>query len=107
MGLLEKMKTDILVGDGAIGTLLYERGIEHQCFEEINISQPEQVVSIHKEYLRAGANVIQTNTYAANRLKLSKYGLDSRTAEINRRAVALAKQAAENQAFVVGTIGGI
>ncbi|TSB46891.1 bifunctional homocysteine S-methyltransferase/methylenetetrahydrofolate reductase [Alkalicoccobacillus porphyridii] len=107
MGLLERLKTDILVGDGAMGTLLYERGIEHQCFEEINITQPDQVISIHREYLQAGADVIQTNTYAANHLKLSKYGLEERTAEINRRAVALAKQAAADKAYVVGTIGGI
>ena len=107
MDLLERLKNDILVGDGAMGTLLYERGIEQQCFEEINISQPEVIVSIHKEYLNAGAEVIQTNTYAANRLKLSKYGLEDKTAEINRRAVALAKQAVEQKAFVVGTVGGI
>ncbi|MDQ0205895.1 bifunctional homocysteine S-methyltransferase/methylenetetrahydrofolate reductase [Alkalicoccobacillus murimartini] len=107
MGLLERLKTDLLVGDGAMGTLLYERGIEQQCFEEINISHPEEIISIHKEYLQAGANVIQTNTYAANRLKLIKYGLEDKTVEINRRAVALAKQAAQNQAFVVGTVGGI
>jgi homocysteine S-methyltransferase len=90
-----------------MGTLLYERGIEQQCFEEVNLSHPEEIISIHTEYLLAGADVIQTNTYAANRLKLSKYGLEDKTAEINRRAVALAKQAAENRAFVVGTVGGI
>ncbi|MGN7311193.1 bifunctional homocysteine S-methyltransferase/methylenetetrahydrofolate reductase [Alkalicoccobacillus gibsonii] len=107
MGLLERLKQDVLVGDGAMGTLLYERGIEQQCFEEVNLSHPEEIISIHTEYLLAGADVIQTNTYAANRLKLSKYGLEDKTAEINRRAVALAKQAAENRAFVVGTVGGI
>jgi methionine synthase / methylenetetrahydrofolate reductase(NADPH) len=107
VGLLERLKQDVLVGDGAMGTLLYERGIEQQCFEEVNLSHPEEIISIHTEYLLAGADVIQTNTYAANRLKLSKYGLEDKTAEINRRAVALAKQAAENRAFVVGTVGGI
>ncbi|MBM0064620.1 bifunctional homocysteine S-methyltransferase/methylenetetrahydrofolate reductase [Alkalicoccobacillus gibsonii] len=107
MGLLERLKQDVLVGDGAMGTLLYERGIEQQCFEEVNLSHPEEIISIHTEYLLAGADVIQTNTYAANRLKLSKYVLEDKTAEINRRAVALAKQAAENRAFVVGTVGGI
>ncbi|MFK3936255.1 bifunctional homocysteine S-methyltransferase/methylenetetrahydrofolate reductase [Alkalihalobacillus sp. NPDC078783] len=107
MGLLERLKQDVLVGDGAMGTLLYERGIEQQCFEEVNLSHPEEIIAIHTEYLLAGADVIQTNTYAANRLKLGKYGLADKTGEINRRAVALAKQAAENRAFVVGTVGGI
>lgn len=107
MELLERLKKDVLVGDGAMGTLLYERGIEQQCFEEVNLSHPEEIISIHTEYLLAGADIIQTNTYAANRLKLGKYGLEDKTPEINRRAVALAKQAAENRAYVVGTVGGV
>jgi homocysteine S-methyltransferase len=106
LNLLEKLKSEILVGDGAMGTLLYEQGID-QCFEEVNLTKPEQILDAHRSYVEAGANVIQTNTYAANRLKMEKYGLADKVAEINRVAVKLARQAANEQVYVVGTIGGV
>ncbi|WP_100407186.1 bifunctional homocysteine S-methyltransferase/methylenetetrahydrofolate reductase [Bacillus solitudinis] len=106
MNLLEKLKKETLVGDGAMGTLLYEQGID-QCFEEVNITDPNRIIDAHRAYVEAGANVIQTNTYAANRLKMDKYGLAKRITEINRSAVYLARQAAEKKAYVVGTVGGI
>ncbi|MEB2274011.1 bifunctional homocysteine S-methyltransferase/methylenetetrahydrofolate reductase [Bacillus sp. ILBB4] len=106
MGLLEDLKSKILIGDGATGTLLYSHGID-SCFEELNITKPEEVTRIHRAYVEAGANVIQTNTYAANYQKLARYGLEDSVKDINVAGVKLAKQAAKDQAYVVGTLGGI
>ncbi|MCU7745372.1 bifunctional homocysteine S-methyltransferase/methylenetetrahydrofolate reductase [Priestia megaterium] len=106
MGLLEDLKSKILIGDGATGTLLYSHGID-SCFEELNITKPEEVSRIHRAYVEAGANVIQTNTYAANYQKLARYGLEDSVKDINVAGVKLAKQAAKEQAYVVGTLGGI
>lgn len=88
-----------------MGTLLYSYGTD-SCFEELNLSHPDDILNIHKAYLRAGADVIQTNTYAANSLKLQRYGLEDSVDKINRAAVKIAKQAITNESFVVGTIGG-
>ncbi|MED4210377.1 bifunctional homocysteine S-methyltransferase/methylenetetrahydrofolate reductase [Priestia megaterium] len=106
MRLLEDLKSKILIGDGATGTLLYSHGID-SCFEELNITKPEEVSRIHRAYVEAGANVIQTNTYAANYQKLARYGLEDSVKDINVAGVKLAKQAAKDQAYVVGTLGGI
>ncbi|MCM3713623.1 bifunctional homocysteine S-methyltransferase/methylenetetrahydrofolate reductase [Halalkalibacter oceani] len=106
MKLLERLANEVLVGDGAMGTLLYEQGVD-QCFEEVNLSNPDKIIAVHKQYVEAGADVIQTNTYAANSLKLEKYGLENQVQLINEAAVALAKQAADGRTFVVGTIGGV
>ncbi|WP_226534921.1 bifunctional homocysteine S-methyltransferase/methylenetetrahydrofolate reductase [Fictibacillus halophilus] len=95
----------ILIGDGAMGTLLYSYGSDF-CYEELNLSQPEQIYNIHQAYLNAGADIIQTNTYAANYSKLERYGLQDQVKEINKAAVQIARRAAKNQ-YVLGTIGGI
>lgn len=107
MSFLNKLKEQILIADGAMGTLLYSYG-QDSCFEELNLSHPEDILKIHQAYIDAGADIIQTNTYAANRLKLARYGLEERVKEINDAAVRLARQAAKGtEAYVVGTIGGI
>ena len=77
-----------------MGTLLFSYG-KDTCYEQLNLSHPEQIEGIHRAYLNAGADVIQTNTYAANYLKLSRYGLEDSVKEINSAAVKLAKQAAK------------
>ncbi|CAH2714870.1 Bifunctional homocysteine S-methyltransferase/5,10-methylenetetrahydrofolate reductase [Neobacillus rhizosphaerae] len=105
MSFLEKLNNQILIADGAMGTLLYSYGTDC-CFEELNLSQPEQIQNIHKAYIDAGADVIQTNTYAGNYLKLQRYGLEDSVKEINSAAVRNAKKAAQNNAYVLGTIGG-
>ena len=105
MSLLEKLQKQILIADGAMGTLLYSFGVD-TCSEELNLSQPEQIQNIHRAYIDAGADVIQTHTYAANYLKLQRYGLEDSVKEINSAAVRNAKKAAHSNAFVVGTIGG-
>ncbi|WP_027408968.1 bifunctional homocysteine S-methyltransferase/methylenetetrahydrofolate reductase [Anoxybacteroides tepidamans] len=106
MGLLEDLKERIVIADGAMGTLLYSHGVD-RCFEELNLSKPDDIVHIHEAYITAGAEVIQTNTYGANYIKLARYGLEDEVQSINRAAVRLAKQAAENRAYVLGTIGGL
>ncbi|KYD18095.1 bifunctional homocysteine S-methyltransferase/methylenetetrahydrofolate reductase [Saccharococcus caldoxylosilyticus] len=106
MGLLQDLKERILIADGAMGTLLYSHGVD-RCFEELNLSKPEEIIHIHEAYIAAGAEVIQTNTYGANYVKLARYGLEDEVPAINRAAVRLAKQAAGNKAYVLGTIGGL
>ncbi|MGP4078789.1 bifunctional homocysteine S-methyltransferase/methylenetetrahydrofolate reductase [Pseudalkalibacillus sp. R45] len=107
MGILDDLKQDkILIGDGAMGTLLHSYGSDW-CFEELNLSHSDQIFNIHRAYIEAGANIIQTNTYAANYIKLERYGLQDQVKEINTAAVRLAKKAAGDHAYVVGTIGGI
>lgn len=105
MTFLEKLKNQILIGDGAMGTLLYSFG-KDSCLEELNLSHPEKIQEIHKAYIKAGADVIQTNTYAANYLKLQRYGLEDSVKAINSAAVQNAKLAAQENAYVLGTIGG-
>ncbi|WP_395939793.1 bifunctional homocysteine S-methyltransferase/methylenetetrahydrofolate reductase [Bacillus sp. 03113] len=102
---LKLMENQILIADGAMGTLLYSYG-KDSCFEELNLSHSERIESIHRAYVDAGAQLIQTNTYAANYLKLQRYGLEDQVKEINSAAVKIAKKAVEKNAYVVGTIGG-
>lgn len=106
LSLIESLKNRILIGDGAMGTLLYSYGID-RCFEELNVTHPDEVLHVHQAYLQAGANIIQTNTYGANYLKLSRYGLEEEVKKINTAAVRITKKAANKDTFVIGTIGGI
>ncbi|ANU12058.1 bifunctional homocysteine S-methyltransferase/5,10-methylenetetrahydrofolate reductase protein [Planococcus antarcticus DSM 14505] len=107
MGLLDELKTKILTADGGMGTLLYSYGIEY-CNEELNLQRPEIIEKIHQDYITAGADIIQTNTYGANAFKLARYGLEEQVADINKAAIEIAKRAAApGGQFVFGTIGGI
>lgn len=107
MGLLEKLQTQVLTADGAMGTLLYSYGIDY-CYEELNVKKPEVIENIHQQYIDAGADVIQTNTYTANAIKLERYGLENSVKAFNESAVQIAKKAASKGGqFVLGTIGGI
>ncbi|MEW4057901.1 bifunctional homocysteine S-methyltransferase/methylenetetrahydrofolate reductase [Bacillus siamensis] len=105
MGLLQDLEERILIGDGAMGTLLYSYGID-RCFEELNVSKPDEIKRIHKAYVEAGSDIIQTNTYGANFIKLSRYGLEDETKKINQEAVRIAR-ASSDGAYVLGTMGGI
>jgi methionine synthase / methylenetetrahydrofolate reductase(NADPH) len=92
--------------DGAMGTMLYSRGVfVNVCYDELSVSQPALVQEVHELYVRAGAEILETNTFGANPVKLSAYGLDNRTEEINRAAAELAHRAARGRALVVGAIG--
>ncbi len=102
---LEELERRVLVCDGAMGTMLYARGVFlNRSFDELNLTQPELVADVHHAYVRAGADVIETNTFGANRVKLSTFGLDDRTAEINVHGAQLARRAARD-AYVAGSIG--
>src|SRR5689334_16737944 len=95
-----------LLADGAMGTMLHTRGIAFDhCFDELNLSQPEAVAEIHRAYVEAGAQLIVTNTFGANRYKLGPHGLASRVGEVNAAAVALAKRAVGTSIFVAGDVG--
>lgn len=104
--LLECLKTGILVADGAMGTLLYANGLDN-CYEAYNLTHPDNISAIHQAYLEAGADVIQTNTYAAKRHRLKGYGYDEQVKAINQSGVELARKAAGEDAFVLGTVGAL
>ena len=99
--------------DGAMGTMLYDRGIFiNRCYDELNLSQPETVRAIHEEYLQAGAEIIETNTFGANFYRLRRYGLEDKVASINLAGVRLARQCVDHiqekqaaDAFVAGAVG--
>ena len=85
----------VLVCDGAMGTMLYARGIFlNRCFDELNLTQPDLVAEVHREYVRAGADVIETNTFGANRFKLANFGLADKTRAINLQGARIARHAA-------------
>lgn len=106
MSLLTDLQEKILIADGAMGTILYSHGVD-RSFDELNITHPEQVQHVHEAYIHAGANVIQTNTYGANYIKLARYGLEEQVKKINQAAVRIAKRASDGNAYVLGNIGGI
>ncbi len=94
------------VVDGAMGTLLYSRGVFlNVCYDELVLRQPDLIRDIHREYVRAGAEILETNTFGANPVKLAQYGLADETETINRAAASLARDAAGQRASVVGAIG--
>src|SRR3990172_710925 len=86
------LEKGVLLCDGAMGTLLQERGAPFSaCLEAVNLEPPALVASIHSEYIEAGAQIIETNTFGATGLRLNRYGLADRVREVNRRAVELAR----------------
>src|SRR4051794_1559856 len=103
----EILETDrIHVVDGAMGTMLYAKGVYiNRCYDELNLSNPDLVREIHQEYIRAGADIIETNTFGATAHKLQQYGLESNLHEINAIAARLAREAAGERAYVAGAIG--
>ena len=103
--LLSKLQDHILVADGAMGTILYAEGLD-TCPEAYNLSHPEKIEAIHRSYIEAGADVIQTNTYGANFEKLKDFGLEHQVKAIHEAAVAIAKRAAKPETFILGTVGG-
>ena len=103
---LETLDQRVLVCDGAMGTMLYAKGIfVNRCFDALNLTEPDLVSGVHREYVRAGADVIETNTFGANRVKLRGFGLADKLREINVEGARLARSASRGQAFVAGAIG--
>jgi homocysteine S-methyltransferase len=103
----ELLETDrIHVVDGAMGTMLYAKGVYiNRCYDELNLSNPDLVREIHTEYIRAGADIIETNTFGATAHKLQQYGLEANLHEINALAAKIARAAAGDRAYVAGAIG--
>src|ERR1700756_3696733 len=103
----------LILADGAMGTVLYARGIFiNRCYDELNLSDPSLILSIHEEYLQAGAEILETNTFGANRFRLARHGLAGKVAEINAAGVRIARQAVNHfkekqagEAWVAGAIG--
>ena len=92
--------------DGAMGTMLYSKGIFiNKCYDELNLRNPEIVLEVHRQYLRSGAEILETNTYGANRVKLQSFGLEDELRDINLRGAELARAAADDTAYVAGAIG--
>src|SRR5687767_2391405 len=102
----EELSRCVLVCDGAMGTMLYAKGIFlNRSFDELNLLQPDLVAEVHQAYVRAGADVIETNTFGAIRVKLAPFGLGDRVKAINAQGARIARHAARDQAFVAGSIG--
>lgn len=103
---LHTLQEGVLVCDGAMGTMLYSKGVFlNRCFDELTISSPEMVKKVHSEYIAAGADIIETNTFGANRYKLMMHGVVEQLEEINRQGARIAKKTAGDDAFVAGAIG--
>jgi methionine synthase / methylenetetrahydrofolate reductase(NADPH) len=103
---LERLNHGPVLCDGAMGTLLYAKGVFiNRCYDELNVSQPEMVGAIHAEYAKAGADVLETNTFGANHYRLLRHGFEARVQEINRAGVQLARAAAGSTVLVAGSVG--
>ncbi len=103
---MQALRAGSLVFDGAMGTALYERGVLYTvCFDELCVSRPELIRKVHEDYVAAGAQVLETNTFGANQYRLDAHGFKHRVVEINQAAVKLAREAAQDKAFVVGAVG--
>jgi homocysteine S-methyltransferase len=102
----ERLQNEIILFDGGVGTYLYEKGIFiNTCFDELNLINPDIVSEVHRDYVNAGADVIETNTFGANRFKLAPHGLEKRVHEINLKGAQLAKKVAQDKALVAGSVG--
>jgi homocysteine S-methyltransferase len=96
----------VLIADGAMGTLLYSKGIFiNRCFDELNVAAPQMVKEIHEGYVKVGAEILETNTFGANRARLAAFGLVEKLRDINTAGVRLAREAAKDAAFVAGAVG--
>ena len=104
----ERLQVAILIADGAMGSVLYEVLGPQRCFEEVNVTQPEAVFRIHQAYIEAGAQIIETNTFGANRHKLAKLGLGEQVTRFNDRGVKIAREAREaaaREVLIAGSVG--
>lgn len=103
---LEALEENLLVCDGAMGTMLYEKGVYiNRNYDELNLADPQLVEKIHTAYLKAGAEILETNTFGANRIKLAGYSLEQKTRDINIVGVQIAKRIAGDKAYIAGAVG--
>ena len=102
----EQFEMRALVADGAMGTMLYSKGVFiNRCYDELNLSSPDLVKGVHLEYVRAGAEILETNTFGANRMRLDGFGIADKLCTINSAGVRIAREAAGKEAFVAGSVG--
>jgi methionine synthase / methylenetetrahydrofolate reductase(NADPH) len=102
----KKLQSGVVLADGAMGTMLYTKGVFiNRCFDELNVSSPQLIREIHQEYVKAGAEVLESNTFGGNRLRLTAFGFGEKLCAINQAGVRLAREAAGEKAFVAGAIG--
>ncbi len=107
---LKTIRERVLVGDGAMGTMLYASGISFDhCFDEVNVSHPDIVTKVHREYAEAGADILETNTFGGNRVRLAQHGFEDDIVAINQQGVRLARTVAESvndrKIWVAGSVG--
>jgi homocysteine S-methyltransferase len=102
----DQLARRVLVADGAMGTMLYARGVFlNRSYDELNLSAPDLVRGIHQDYFKAGSEILESNTFGANRVRLSAFGMAEKLKDINRAGVKLAREAARDTAFVAGAVG--
>src|SRR5216117_872220 len=102
----EQLSRRVMVADGAMGTMLYEKGIFiNRCYDELNLSAPDIIRQIHLDYVKAGAEILETNTFGANRMRLAAFGLTEKLGAINRAGVQIARDAGRDAAYVAGAVG--
>ena len=104
----ERLKDAILIADGAMGSMLHEAVGAQRCFDELNATEPEAVFRVHQAYIEAGAQIIETNTFGANRFKLAPLGLADEVQRLNSRGVKIAREARESasrEVLIAGSIG--
>jgi len=103
----DQLAQRVIVADGAMGTMLYSRGVFiNRCFDELNLVQPDLVRQIHREYVKAGAEILETNTFGANRTRLAAFGMAEKLAAINQAGVRIAREAAGgNNVYIAGAMG--
>ena len=103
---LERLKAGVVLFDSAMGTMLYDKGVFiNRCFEEVNLTNPQMVGEIHAANVEAGAQVLTTNSFGANPIKLKGYNLADQTEEINRKSVEIAREYAGDELYVAGSVG--
>jgi homocysteine S-methyltransferase len=103
---LEALDSRVLVCDGAMGTMLYSKGVFiNKSFDALNLTQPDLVAEVHQDYVRAGADILETNTFGANRIKLGSFGIADKLHAINAQGARIARHAARDDVYVAGSIG--
>src|SRR5713101_7134493 len=102
----DQLSRRVLVADGAMGTMLYDKGIFiNRCYDELNLSSPDIIRQIHLDYVKAGAEILETNTFGANRMRLAAFGLGEKLRAINQAGVRIAREASRDTAYVAGAVG--
>ena len=104
--ILDVLKDEVLLADGAMGTYLYRKGVEPEgCLQCVVFDEPELIAEVHGDYVDAGARLIETHTFAANAIKLARFGLEDRVAEMAEAAARIAREAAGSDVYVAGSVG--